>query len=97
MPHKYANFYDGWDIEEDIEITSTWDKIEEPSNPEWDSTKPYVGTGETFALLANLPPGSFSTNLEDEVDRLVDAFEDGTIDGVAMAADEDSEDLIASL
>jgi hypothetical protein len=30
LPSKYANFYDGPEIEEEIEITSMWDEVDKP-------------------------------------------------------------------
>jgi hypothetical protein len=97
LPSKYANFYDGPEIEEEIEITSMWDEVDKPPHPEWHSTKHVAGTGEGFALLPNFPPGYLSSDIEEEIEQLVDAFEDGTLDGAAMATDEDGEDLLASL
>ena len=50
LPQKYANYYDGWEVEQEIEIASEWPENEEIPHPSWQSTKDYTSTGETFGL-----------------------------------------------
>ena len=96
LPRKYANFYDGWEIEEEIEITSNWDEIKEPPHPDIESTKHFADTGESFGLLSTPDSIISGSDFEQEIEQIVNAFEDGTLDGCAQSTGENSEDVVAS-
>jgi hypothetical protein len=92
LPTKYANYYDGWEIEEEIEQTCSWEELEKVPHRFWESTKDYAPTGETFALIRNdsvVAPGQSATvnddiavdaDLDAEIAKVVDAMKDGTLD-----------------
>jgi hypothetical protein len=35
LPTKYANYYDGWEIEEEIEQTCSWEELEKVVHSCW--------------------------------------------------------------
>jgi hypothetical protein len=95
LPTKYANYYDGWEIEEEIEQTCSWEELEQIAHTCWESTKDYAPTGERFALIRNdsvVVAGQsrqepvvnddtpVDVDLEAEIAKVVDAMNDGTLD-----------------
>jgi hypothetical protein len=94
LPTKYANYYDGWEIEEEIEQTCSWEELEKVAHSCWESTKDYAPTGETFALIRNdsvvlacqsrqdavVDDDAVDAVLDAEIAKVVDAMNDGTLD-----------------
>jgi hypothetical protein len=58
LPKKYSNYYDGWVIEEEIEESLSWEELESPVHPDWETTRDYADTGEMFRILDNQPANS---------------------------------------
>lgn len=86
---KYADFYDGWEIEEEIEVTADWDELLVLPHPTVRATKHFASTGESFGL--NKAAADASTHrsdgdgdsdeeLETEIAGLIDAINDGSLD-----------------
>jgi hypothetical protein len=97
LPMKYANFYDGWEIEEDIELAMEWSELEETPHPHWQSTRDYARTGEHFGLIK--PDGQTGDSAISEEDTEVEVFKwvDAILDGTLEDANENSaENIIAS-
>jgi hypothetical protein len=98
LPTKYANYYDGWVIEEEIEEVCSWDELQDPLHPFWVPTNDFMPTGETFAFIRHAlasrgVPGSDSgaDELELEIAKVVDAVSDGRLEA------DDSEDLMDNI
>jgi hypothetical protein len=92
LPTKYSNYYDGWEIEEEVEQTCSWEELEKVAHSCWESTKDYAPTGETFALIRNdsvvltgqscqdavIDDDAVDALLDAEIAKVVDAMNDGT-------------------
>ena len=105
LPVKYKHFYDGWELEEDIAITSEWKEMDEIAHPHWHSTNDFASTGETFGLnkAGLVADGETPTEdvedvtedpqLEAEIAQIVDAIRDGTLED---SNDDTAEDVLCS-
>ena len=51
---KYLNFYDGWEIEQEIEVCSTWEELLDKLHSEYASTRHYKSIDEVFGLTKKL-------------------------------------------
>jgi hypothetical protein len=51
LPTKNVNYYNGWEIEEEIEQTCSWEELEMVTHTFWELTKDYAPTGELFFLI----------------------------------------------
>jgi len=80
LPRRYNHYYDGWEMEDDIEATWDWAELAEPPHPEVECTKDFAPTGEEFGLLAtvNARNGMNSNDLDEEIEKIVDAIKDGS-------------------
>ena len=94
LPRKYAQYYDGWEVESEIEITASWSELDEIPHGQWMSTQHFADTGETFGLASN-STALDSALLEAEIDKVVNAIEDGTLnDGSAEAGDMVEDEIV---
>ena len=104
LDKKYKSFYNGWEVEEDIQITARWNEMAENPHPTWRSTQDYECTGETFGLnkagfdstfqilsneTDNLAEPVDDRQLENEAALFVDAINDGIVDGPIDLTSED--------
>ena len=95
LPTTYANYYDGWESEEEIEQTCSWEELEKAAHHScWELTKDYAPTREKFALIRNntvalagqscqdaaVNDDDTDAILEAEIDKVVDAMNGGTLD-----------------
>jgi hypothetical protein len=76
LPSKYANFFDGWEIEQEVQITASWDELLEQPHSQWECTSDFAKTNEDMGICGELQQG----DLEVEVTKIVDAFNDGSLD-----------------
>ena len=69
LSRRYANYYDGWDLEKEIELLANSDDFEGSIHPEIECTRDFVDTGEEFGIVAGkeLP-------IEEEAGRIADAM-----------------------
>lgn len=85
LPPRYTNFYDGWELEEDVEVACLWDENDAPPHPEIECTKDFAATGEDFGVVNDLHEEG-AEHLRQELEKVVDAVKDGTL---LMAEQED--------
>ena len=79
LPTEYANYYDGWDIEDEIDAMVDWEElVEDPPHMKWICSKYYASTGEDFGVVAD--NGFNNNSVETEVDIITQAMEEGTWD-----------------
>ncbi len=79
LPGRYANYYDGWDIEEEIEAACSWDELKEPPHPDIECTKHFAATGEDFGIVGDLLEGDGSEeHLDGEIEKILDSVKDGS-------------------
>ena len=72
--------YDGFEIEEAIDVTADWDDLATPAHAEWfASTRDFGDTGERSGLAA-FANEIETADLDCEIEKVVDAIEDGTLD-----------------
>ena len=80
LPRRYQNYYDGFEIEEAIDVTADWDDLATPAHAEWfASTRDFGDTGERSGLAA-FANEIETADLDCEIEKVVDAIEDGTLD-----------------
>jgi hypothetical protein len=83
LPRKYANFYDGWVIEDEIKEVVQWGELNTIVHGDWNNTKDFVCPDEAFGLIHRKDIyGSYDDmekGLEEEVTKVVDAMNDGTL------------------
>jgi hypothetical protein len=82
LDSKYSHFYDGWVIEQEIEVTCTWEELLESPHSTWELTGNFASTEEDFGLVsqASLMVHLVPNDLKAEMVKIVDAYEDGTLD-----------------
>jgi len=78
LPRRYANYYDGWEIEDEIEAGCTWEELEEPPHPDIECTKHFVATGEDFGVVADFFGDSSDEHLDGEIAKVLDSMKDGS-------------------
>jgi hypothetical protein len=86
LPKKHSNYYDGWVIEDKIEEYLSWEGLESPVHPDWETTRDYANTQEMFGIIDNQPANQVpqpwagvDKELNAKVTKLVDSRNDGMI------------------
>jgi hypothetical protein len=72
LPAQYANYYDGWELEKEIEVTCSWEELLECPHPNIECTKDFCSTEEDFGVVAS------AGDIEIEIAKVADAIEDGS-------------------
>jgi hypothetical protein len=83
LPHKYANYDYGWEVEQEIKLALGWSKLEEVLHPKIASMHDYASIGKTFGLNKTAMVSENEDNAEidkKEIQELVDAMMDGSIE-----------------
>jgi hypothetical protein len=82
LPKKHSNCHDGWVIEEEIEEILSWEELESPVHPHWETTRDCADTGEVFGVVEQVHQTEAETdkNLEAKVAHLVDHLNDGMLE-----------------
>lgn len=76
LSEDYQDYYDGWEIEHEIEVVGCWEELDEMPHPNWDSTRDYGDTGE----VSGLPKDSVPVDWEVVADKIDAAGDDGILD-----------------
>jgi hypothetical protein len=90
LSSEYANYYDGWALEEEIEAMGTWDGLASPPHPSIECTKYFAATGEDFGVVGD---DEWDTSRDEAADRIADSFIDGSWDAL-MNTDDDTDAVI---
>jgi hypothetical protein len=80
LPTNYANFYDGWVVEDEIEQVCSWEELQDPLHPFWVSTNDFMPTGESFAFIrhasaSQVVAGNESGAADKDSDEVLDSDE----------------------
>ena len=84
---EYKHFYDGWDLEAEVEAVGSWDRLSSPPHPSFECTKHFQSTGEDFGIVKEA-----DESVEEAADNVANSIVDGTWEEIVVANNSEEQD-----